>query len=120
MLRLGARVIRADLRRHPATAVLTGLVVAIAAGALLVTLALRAAIHDPFDQLMRATTGPHAIVTGLPADAARAAALPGVASAGPARTLVEVPARSGRIHGDLVLEALEPRAAIDRPLRTSG
>jgi putative ABC transport system permease protein len=67
MLRAAGRLIRADLAQRPVQAALTGLVVAIAAGALLVTLHLRAVLDEPFDDLMRATTGAHVTVTGSPA-----------------------------------------------------
>ena len=52
MLRATGRLIRADLAQRPLQSVLTGLVVAIAAGALLVTLHLRAVLDEPFDDLL--------------------------------------------------------------------
>ena len=82
MLRAAGRLIRADLRQRPFQAALTGLVIAIAACALLVTLHLRAVMEEPFDDLMRATNGAHVDVMGPPAAVAEAAALPEVAEAG--------------------------------------
>ena len=111
MLRAAGRLIRADLRQRPFQAALTGLVIAIAAGALLVTLHLRAVMEEPFDDLMRATNGAHLNVMGPPAAVAEAAALPEVAEAGAPRRLVRVAAAGG---GDrLILSAL-PEARDDR------
>ena len=95
MLRAAGRLIRADLRQRPFQAALTGLVIAIAAGALLVTLHLRAVMEEPFDDLMRATNGAHVDVMGPPAAVAEAAALPEVAEAGAPRRLVRVAASGG-------------------------
>jgi putative ABC transport system permease protein len=126
----GARLIRADVAARPLQAALTGLVIAIAAGALLATLHLRAVLDEPFEDLMRATNGAHLTVTGSPRAVARAAgvpdvaasrseraaALPEVAAAGTPRAEVRV--RSGR--GRLTLAELRAGEAIDRPLIVSG
>ena len=96
MLRAAGRLVRADLRQRPLQAALTGLVVAIAAGALLVTLHLRAVMEEPFNDLMVATNGAHLNVMGPPAAVAEASALPEVAEAGAPRRLVLVAAAEGR------------------------
>ena len=119
MLRAAARLIRADLRQRPFQAALTGLVVAIAACALLVTLHLRAVMEEPFDDLMRATHGAHLVVTGPSPEVAEAAALPEVAEAGAPRRLVPVAAGDGSL-GRLVASELRADASIDRPLVTHG
>ena len=119
MLRASARLIRADLRQRPFQAALTGLVVAIAACALLVTLHLRDVMSEPFDELMRATNGAHVTVTG-PADAVAAAVkLPEVAAAGAPRRMVR--AAAGDLSpGRLVVSELPADVSIDRPLATHG
>ncbi len=118
MVRAAGRLIRADLRQRPFQAALTGLVVAIAAGALLVTLHLRAVMEEPFDDLMSATNGAHLTVRGPPDLVAEAAEEPEVAEAAPPRRLVRVAAAGG---GDrLILSALPARATVDRPLVIEG
>jgi putative ABC transport system permease protein len=118
VLRAAGRLIRADLRQRPLQAVLTGTVIAIAAGALLITLHLRAVMEEPFDDLMSATNGAHLEVRGPPAAVAEAAALPEVAEAGEPRRLVLVAGARG---GDrLVVSALPERATVDRPLVIEG
>ena len=118
MLRAAGRLVRADLRQRPLQAALTGLVVAIAAGALLVTMHLRAVMEEPFNDLMVATNGAHLNVMGPPAAVAEASALPEVAEAGAPRRLVLVAAAEGRDR--LVLSALPARATVDRPLVIDG
>jgi hypothetical protein len=118
MLRAAGRLIRADLRQRPFQAALTGLVIAIAAGALLVTLHLRAVFEEPFDDLMRATHGAHVDVMGPPAAVASATALPEVAEASAPRRLVRVAAARGADR--LVVSALPERATVDRPLVVAG
>jgi putative ABC transport system permease protein len=118
VLRATGRLIWADLAQRPFQAVLTGLVIAIATAALLVTLHLRAVLDAPFDELMRATTGAHVTLTGPPADIRRAAARPEVAEASEVSPLARVTAGLGRTRGRLVLAA--PHAHIDRPLLTEG
>jgi putative ABC transport system permease protein len=120
VLRATARIVRADLAQRPLQAALTGLVVAIAAGALLVTLHLRAVLDEPFDDLMRATNGAHVNVVGTPAAVARAAAHPEVAEAGEPRRAVRVAAQLSLGRGRAVLGALPARADIDRPLVIAG
>ena len=118
MLRAAGRIIRADLRQRPFQAALTGLVIAIAAGALLVTLHLRAVMEEPFDDLMTATNGAHLDVRGPPTAVAEAAALPEVAEASEPRRLVRVAAAGGADR--LVLSALPAHTTIDRPLVVAG
>jgi len=62
MLAAALRIIRADLRARPLNAVLTGLVVAFAVGALVVTLHGRATLDAPYDRLFEATNGAHVTV----------------------------------------------------------
>jgi putative ABC transport system permease protein len=120
MLRAAGRLIRADLAQRPLHTALTGLVIAIAAGALLATLHLRAALDEPYADLMRATNGAHVFVTG-PRDAlARAAALPEVAQAGRIRRLVTVRAGLRPAMGRVTLAGLPERADVDRPLVVAG
>jgi putative ABC transport system permease protein len=120
MLRAAGRLIRADLSRRPLQAALTGLVVAIAAGALLVTAHLRAVLDEPFDDLMRATNGAHVVVMGSPAEVARAAARPEVAEAGDARRQVRVAVGLAGARGRIVLSGLPERPTVDRPLVIAG
>ena len=75
--------------------------IAIAAGALLVTLHLRAVMEETFDDLMRATNGAHLDVIGPPA---------AVAEAEDARRFVRVAAAGG---GDRLV--LSDRLRRDRP-----
>jgi putative ABC transport system permease protein len=118
VLRAAGRLIRADLRQRPLQAALTGTVIAIAAGALLITLHLRAVMDEPFDDLMSATNGAHVQVRGSPAAVAEASQLPEVAEAGEPRRLVLVAGARG---GDrLVLSAFPERATVDRPLVIEG
>jgi putative ABC transport system permease protein len=119
VLRAAVRLIRADLRQRPLQAALTGLVVAIAAAALLVTLHLRDVMSEPFDDLMRATNGAHVSVTGPPEAVAEAAKLPEVAEAAAPRRLVR--AAAGELGlGRLVVSELPAGATVDRPLATVG
>ena len=119
MLRASGRLIRADLRQRPFQAALTGLVVAIAACALLVTLHLRDVMSEPFDDLMRETNGAHVSVTG-PRDAvAEASKLAEVAEASAPRRMV-LAATAGRSGGRLVVSELPADATVDRPLATLG
>jgi putative ABC transport system permease protein len=120
VLRATARLIRADLAQRPLQSVLTGLVVAIAAGALLVTLHLRAVLDEPFDDLMRATDGAHVSVVGSPEAVARAAARPEVAQAGEPRREVLVDVGLARERAKLVMSALPADPGLDRPLVIAG
>jgi hypothetical protein len=119
VLRVAGRVIRADLRRRPLQTALMGLVVAIAAAALLVTLHLRDVMSEPFDDLMRATNGAHVNVTGPREAVAAASRLPEVTEADTPRRQVAV-AAGERARGRLVVSALPPGATVDRPLATQG
>ena len=119
MLRAAGRLIRADLRQRPFQAALTGLVVAIAACALLVTLHLRDVMSEPFDDLMRETNGAHVSLSGPPGAVAEASGLPEVAEASAPRRMVRVAA--GDLPGDhLVVSELPAGATVDRPLATLG
>ena len=92
MLAAGLRVIRADLRSRPLHTVLTGLVVAFALGALVVTLHGRATLDDPYDRLFRATDGAHVTaISQSREDLARVASLPGIATSEGPRPLVRRP-----------------------------
>src|SRR4051812_45175277 len=122
MLAAAFRVIRADLRARPMNTVLTGLVVAFALGALVVTLHGRATLDDPYDRLFAETNGAHVIaVAGSKADLTRIAGLPGVvASEGP-RPVVEVTARvRGQADGLGLIGLPRTRARIEQPLILEG
>jgi len=120
VLRAAGRLIRADLAQRPLQAALTGLVIAIATAALLVTLHLRAVLDAPFDDLMRATNGAHLVITGPPDAVGRAATLPEVAEAGEPRRLVRVAAGLSAVRGRVVIGGLPERPAVDRPLLLAG
>jgi putative ABC transport system permease protein len=120
MWRAALRLIRADLSARPAQALLTGLVVLIAAGTLVVTFHLRGAFDDPWENLVRATNAPDAVVDGSPETLARIAALPAVAQADPIRPMVDVPAQVGGMPSRLTVTGLPRGAALDRPLITRG
>ena len=117
MLAAALRIIRADLRARPLNTVLTGLVVAFALGALVVTLHGRATLDDPYDRLFAETNGAHVIATSeSKAELARIAALPGVVGSEGPRPLVEVTARvrgaGGRARADRApAHARQDRAA---------
>ena len=117
MLPAALRVIRADLRSRPLYTALTGLVVAFALGALVVTLHGRATLDDPYDRLFerderRARDGG----SGSPDALTRIAALPGVASLEGPRPLrprpAAVPRRGRRRRAD---RAPAARARVERP-----
>ena len=122
MLAAALRVIRADLRSRPLHTALTGLVVAFALGALVVTLHGRATLDDPYDRLFRATDGAHVTaISQSREDLARIAALPGVAAAEGPRPLVRVPVRFGGEGDTLGLIGLpRTRARVERPLILDG
>jgi putative ABC transport system permease protein len=120
VLRATARLVRADLAQRPLQSILTGLVVAIAAGALLVTLHLRAVLDEPFDDLMRATNGAHVSIIGTPDAVARAAARPEVAQADETRRAVQVEAALAQERAKLVMSALPAAPRVDRPLVITG
>src|SRR5215207_5398819 len=116
------RIIRADLRARPLNAVLTGLVVAFALGALVVTLHGRASLDDPYDRLFEATHGAHVTaVAESAAELSRIAALPGVAASEGPQPLVEVPARvRGREDAIGLIGLSRTRSEIERPLILQG
>jgi putative ABC transport system permease protein len=122
MLRVGARVIRAELAARPVQAVLTALVIAVAVGALLVTLHLRSAIDAPFDRLMRNTNGPHlTAVTDSETEAKGLRQLPGVAQSDPPRLVVETPARvRGELYHVFLASLPAHGVTVDRPLLLRG
>ncbi|MEO8690438.1 MAG: ABC transporter permease, partial [Solirubrobacteraceae bacterium] len=122
MLAAGLRVIRADLRTRPLHTVLTGLVVGVALGALVVTLHGRATLEDPYDRLFRATDGAHVTaISPSREDLARIAALPGVAASEGPRPLVRVPVRFHG-QGDMLGLIGLPRtpARVEHPLILDG
>jgi putative ABC transport system permease protein len=119
VLRAAGRLVRADLRQRPFQAALTGLVIAIAAAALLVTLHLRDVMSEPFDDLMRATNGAHVSVTGPRAAVAEASRLAEVAEAGAPRRML-LAAAGDMPGGRLVVSELPADATVDRPLATVG
>jgi putative ABC transport system permease protein len=120
MLRAAARVIRADLATRPFQAVLTGVVIAIAAGTLLVTLYMRASLDAPYDDLRRITNAADAFAIGTRDDVARLARLPGVASSEPPRPLLDVPLEFGRERDGMTLIDTPADGRLDRPRIVSG
>jgi putative ABC transport system permease protein len=120
MLRAGARIIRADLAVRPLPTLLTGLVIAVAAGALLVTLHLRSAFDAPFDALSRATNAADVIASGPPAEVGRIAARPGVARADAARTVLDTPASWHGTAGRVDIAELPAPGGLDRPAVLKG
>ena len=122
MLPAALRVIRADLRSRPLYTALTGLVVAFALGALVVTLHGRATLDDPYDRLFKATNGAHVTALSGSRDAlTRIATLPGVATSEGPRPLVRTPVRFGGEGDTLGLIGLPPaRARVERPLILEG
>ena len=122
MLAAGFRVIRADLRSRPLYTALTGLVVAFALGALVVTLHGRATLDDPYDRLFSATDGAHVTaISPSREDLARIATLPGVAASDGPRPLVRVPVRFGGEGDALGLIGLaRTQARVERPLILDG
>src|SRR4051812_3353409 len=116
------RVIQADLRSRPLNTALTGLVIAFALGALVITIHGRATLSAPFDRLFAATRGAHATVVARSAtDAAQIARLSGVAEAEPPRPVVDVPVRRGSRGTTLGLEGIAfARARVEHPVILSG
>src|SRR4051794_396382 len=116
------RVIRSDLRAKPLNAVLTGLVVAFALGALVVTLHGRTSLDDPYDRLFQATNGAHVIVVADSTAALRQiAARPGVVASESPRPLVQVPVRvHGRVDDIGLIGLLRTHARLEDPLILDG
>ncbi len=113
------RVARADLAARPGQTALTALAVFAAATALVVTLALRAGLDDPFAAAQRATRGADVAVYGR-GDLPALAKLPGVVAA-QSRPVVSATAPLGRSSVAVGLEALPaPDAAVDVPHVTDG
>lgn len=103
-------------------AVLTALVIAVAIGALLVTLHLRSAIDAPFERLMRSTNGPHlTAITSSAAAAERLRGLPGIAQSDAPRLVVEAPAQLDGQRFRLTFVSLPSGGVeVDRPLLLRG
>jgi putative ABC transport system permease protein len=99
---------------------LTGLVIAFALGALVVTLHGRATLDAPYDRLFDASHGAH--VTAVSSDAAdlrRIASLPGVTQSEGPRPVIGVPI-NGRADGIGLIGLPHTRARIDNPLILEG
>jgi putative ABC transport system permease protein len=120
MPRAAARIIRADLISRPVPSILTGIVIAVTAGALLVTLYLRSALDDPFNALSRATNAPHVIVAGPAAEVEPIAQRPGVAYADAPRRVVDIPAAINATEGRVTLAALPAQGRLDHPYIVEG
>ncbi len=121
-LRAAVRLARADLFSRPGQTALTAVAIFAAATALVVTLALRAGLDDPFADAMAATRGAHVALYGelSDADVAALTALPGV-TASDARARENTSATLGGRVTEVGLEALPAaNAAIDRPRVTDG
>ena len=120
MLRAAARIIRADFGARPLQAILTGVVIAIAAGTLLVTMYMRASLDEPYDQLRAATNAADAFALGHREDVVALSRLPGVASAEAPRPLLDVPIEFGRERDLMTLVDTPGGARVDRPRLISG
>jgi putative ABC transport system permease protein len=120
MLRAAVRVIRADFATRPLQAVLTGFVIAIAAGTLLVTMYMRASLDEPYDQLRAATHAADAYAIGQRGDVAELSRMPGVASSGSPRPLLDATIEFGRERDLMTLIDTPAGAPLDRPRIISG
>jgi len=120
MLRAAARIIRADFASRPLQAVLTGLVIAIAAGTLLATMYMRASLDEPYDHLRRATNAADAFGVGHRDDVVALSRMPGVAGSEAPRPLLDVPIEFGRDRDLMTLVDTPAGAPIDRPRVISG
>ena len=119
MLAAALRLARADLFARPGQTALTAFAIFAAATALVVTLALRAGLDEPFADAMEQTNGAHVSVYGelTDADVDTLANLPGVAAAeSKPRANVRAPLPGGSV--DVGLEALPTE--IGRPHVTEG
>jgi putative ABC transport system permease protein len=120
MLPAAFRVIRADLRARPMNTFLTGLVIAFALGALVVTLHGRATLDAPYDRLFDATHGAHVTaVSSDTADLGRIASLPGVTESEGPLPVIGVPV-NGRADGIGLIGLAHTRARIEKPLILEG
>ncbi|HET6551755.1 MAG TPA: ABC transporter permease [Solirubrobacter sp.] len=122
MLAAALRLTRADLAGRPGQTILTAFAIFAAAAALMVTLALRAGMDDPFARALDTTRGAHVAVYGNlgDADVATLSRLPGVTAADArprARALTSV----AGVSREVGLEGLPaPDAPVDRPHVTDG
>src|SRR5689334_20038385 len=110
-LRAAARIARADLLGRPVQTGLTALAIFAAATALVVTLALRGGLDDPFEAAQRATEGAHVSAFGE-GDLSDLATLPGVVAAD-SRTVAR---DSATLAGTPVTIGLERLPAADAPV----
>ncbi len=121
-LRAAARLARADLLARPGQTILTAVAIFAAATALVVTLALRSGLDDPFADAMADTRGAHMAVYGelSDADAAALAGLPGVV-ASDVRARENVQTALGGTTVEVGVETLPAAdAPVDRPHVTEG
>src|SRR5687768_7904781 len=117
------RVARADLTARPLQTALTAAAIFVAATALVVTLALRSGLDDPFAQAQEATRGAHVGISSPTLDAAqieRLSTAPGViASDERPETFGTTTLRGGTI--DIRVQGLpDGQAAVDVPRLTDG
>ncbi|WP_028067232.1 ABC transporter permease [Solirubrobacter soli] len=118
-LRAAARIARADLLGRPVQTGLTALAIFAAATALVVTLALRAGLDDPFAAAQQATRGSHVSAYGE-GDLSDLATLPGVVVAD-ARPVAQESVTLGGTPVVVGLERLPAAdAPVDRPQVTDG
>ena len=119
LLRAAARVARADLAGRPVQTALTALAIFAAATALVVTLALRSGLDDPFAAAQDATRGAHVTVYG-DGDLRPLAKLPGVVAA-QQRPRVDAFTPVAGAEVNVGVEALPaPAASVDVPRVTEG
>jgi putative ABC transport system permease protein len=122
-LRAAARVARADLAGRPVQTALTALAIFAAATALVVTLAMRSGLDDPFAKAQDATRGAHVGISRASLDDAQIAALtrkPGVVASDARPEAFGTTALRG-VTLDLRLQGLpRPAAPVDVPRVTDG
>lgn len=119
-LRTQTLLLRSVLREAPAQLLLTGAVVALAAGVLTVAIALFAIGRDPLERARRAAGDPTVLVSGPRSAVEQARRLPGVAAAGPlqAQRPLLVAAPDSRV--EVVARTWPRHTTVDRPLLESG
>lgn len=119
-LRTQALLLRSVLREAPAQLLLTGAVVALAAGVLTVAIALFAIGRDPLERARGAAGDPTVLVSGPRNAVEQARHLPGVAAAGPlqAERRLLVAAPDSRV--EAVARTWPRHTTVDRPLLESG